>query len=210
MAQHAPLWLFFLMVFGIIALPGMDMAFVLSNALVGGRRSGLYAVAGMVAGGVFHTVAGVLGVGVLLQRVPGLTQMLMTAGAAYIAWIGYSLLRSNAVLGALPEAGSHASVVFYQAVLTCLMNPKAYLFMLAVFPQFLRPGGGMLWVQAAVLGGIIALTQMAVYGMVALAAGRSRRWLAARPLAQRQMARGVGLLLMAGALLTLLQGWING
>ncbi|MEZ0307134.1 MAG: LysE family translocator, partial [Ramlibacter sp.] len=67
MASQAHLWLFFLMVFGIIVLPGMDMAFVLASSLKGGRRAGLLAVAGIVAGGVCHVAGSALGIGLLLQ-----------------------------------------------------------------------------------------------------------------------------------------------
>lgn len=208
MTHYAHLWLFFWMVFGIIALPGMDMAFVLSNALVGGRRSGLFAVAGIVAGGVCHVVAGVLGLGLVLRWVPGLLNFLLLAGAAYIAWIGVAVLRSQSAIGPLPAVGTPPPwVIFRRAMLTCLMNPKAYLFMLAIFPQFLRVEYGSVGVQAVVLGGIIALTQTVVYGLWAVAAGGSREWLAARPRAVNAMARGVGSVLVLGAVWTAVRGW---
>ena len=63
MTEYTHLWLYFLMVFGVIALPGMDMAFVLASALSGGRRAGAFAVAGIVFGGLCHTAAGALGIG---------------------------------------------------------------------------------------------------------------------------------------------------
>ena len=70
MPDAALLWLFFCFVFGIIIVPGMDMAFVLANALTSGRRLGLYATAGVVAGGVVHVVVGALGVGAVLKLFP--------------------------------------------------------------------------------------------------------------------------------------------
>ena len=63
LTQTTQLWLFFVLVLGIIALPGMDMAFVLGSTLVDGRRGGLAALAGIVAGGVAHTAMAALGVG---------------------------------------------------------------------------------------------------------------------------------------------------
>ena len=57
--QH--LWLFSVMVLGIIALPGMDMAYVMASALAGGRRMGFAAVAGIVAGGAVHVAMAMLG-----------------------------------------------------------------------------------------------------------------------------------------------------
>ena len=89
------LWLFFTLLFGIIIVPGMDMVFVMAHSLTGGRASGLLATAGIMVGGVFHTLYTALAVSFLLHLVPGLFNVLLIAGAAYIAWIGLSLLRSN-------------------------------------------------------------------------------------------------------------------
>lgn len=63
MTEFTHLWLYFLMVLGVIALPGMDMAFVLASALAGGRKAGAFAVAGLVAGGICHTASGALSIG---------------------------------------------------------------------------------------------------------------------------------------------------
>ncbi|MGZ5848030.1 MAG: LysE family translocator, partial [Ramlibacter sp.] len=95
-----PLWLFALLSLGIMVVPGMDMAFVLSSALVDGRRAGFAAVAGMVAGAVVHVSMGALGIGLLLQLVPAAFNALLAAGALYVGWIGSSLLRSQVALGA--------------------------------------------------------------------------------------------------------------
>ena len=208
MDQFAHLWLFFLMVLGIIILPGMDMAFVMASSLTSGRRYGLFAVGGIVAGGVCHVVAGALGLGILLQLVPGMVNVMLVAGSLYIAWIGWSLMRSTSVFGALPDVQEHSPWrTFRQAALTCLLNPKAYLFMLAIFPQFLRLEYGSLWVQAAALGLIIAVTQAGVYGSLAIAAAGARQWLADRPGASVAMARTVGAVLILCAAFTAWQGW---
>jgi threonine/homoserine/homoserine lactone efflux protein len=209
MESTAHLWFFFVMAFGIIVLPGMDMAFVLASSLRGGRRSGLLAVAGIVAGGVVHVAASALGIGLLLQLIPGLFNALLLAGAAYIAWIGISLLRSASAAGALPQARGADTpwATFRQAVITCLLNPKAYLFMFAVFPQFFRPELGAVWTQALVLGIIISLTQAAVYGSLALAAGGAGAGLGARPRLQVLIVRAAGAMLMLGAAWTVMEGW---
>lgn len=208
MDQFAHLWLFFLMVLGIIILPGMDMAFVMASSLTGGRRYGLFAVGGIVAGGICHVVAGALGLGILLQLVPGMINVMLLAGSFYIAWIGWSLTRSTSVFGALPDVQEQSPWrTFRQAALTCLLNPKAYLFMLAIFPQFLRREYGSLWVQAAALGLIIAVTQAGIYGSLALAAAGTRQWLADRPGASVKMARTVGAVLILCAAFTAWQGW---
>jgi threonine/homoserine/homoserine lactone efflux protein len=133
---------------------------------------------------------------------------MLLAGALYLAWIGIALMRSASApglqAGARPR--SHAAT-FRQGMLTCLLNPKAYLFMLAVFPQFLRPEYGLIWLQAGVMWLIIAINQFCIYGGVAVVADRARTWLQDRPAAGTLATRCVGSLLLAAAMLTGVEGW---
>jgi threonine/homoserine/homoserine lactone efflux protein len=203
-----PLWLFALLSIGIMVVPGMDMAFVLSSALVDGRRAGFAAVAGMVAGAVVHVTMGALGIGLLLQVAPAAFNALLAAGALYVGWIGWSLLRSKVALG--PAEGTPPRAlerIFGKAALTCLLNPKAYLFTLAVFPQFLRPDRGPIATQAIAMWAIVATTQVVVYGAVAVGAARLRDSLDERPAAQARLGHAVGVLLLATAAWTLAHAW---
>jgi threonine/homoserine/homoserine lactone efflux protein len=203
-----PLIVFALLVAGIIALPGMDMAFVLGSALAGGRRAGFSAVAGIVAGGVLHVAMGTLGVGLLLQVIPGALNVLLVAGAAYITWLAFGLWRAPATL--IEPATATANTqgrTFVQALMTCLLNPKAYLFMVAVFPQFLRADRGPLPLQALVLGGIIAATQLLIYGSIAFGAATFRNAVARSETSQVATARSVSLLLGGTAIWTLIRAF---
>jgi threonine/homoserine/homoserine lactone efflux protein len=208
MGDSAHLWLFFGLVFGIVILPGMDMAFVLGSALVGGRRTGLAAVAGLIAGGVCHVVMGASGLAVLLALVPTAFNAMLIAGSLYVAWIGWGLCRVETGLALEgPRAILSPRATFARAALTNLMNPKAYVFMLAVFPQFIRPERGSIAGQAVVLGVIIAATQAGVYGTIAWLADGVRDWLGSHPGANRGIARAIGMLLVAVAALTAVEGW---
>lgn len=208
LAQTDHLWLFFLLVVGIIALPGLDMAFVLGSTLVDGLRSGLAALAGVVAGGVVHTAMAGLGVGLALKAMPQLFNLLLVAGALYLVWIGASLVFGASALGTIgPTASRPLSATFRRGLLTCLLNPKAYLFMVAVFPQFVRPEHGSLTVQAVTMGAIIAVTQVVVYGTVVLGSVQAREWLHSSGRVQVLAGQAVGGLLVLGGLWTLWQGW---
>jgi threonine/homoserine/homoserine lactone efflux protein len=208
MIQTAHLWLFFLLVFGVVLLPGLDMAYVLASALVGGRRAGIAATAGIVAGGVVHVTMGALGVVAVLRLFPTAFNAVLLAGALYIAWIGITLLRSHATLDDPPtEQRRSGAATFRQGMVTSLLNPKAYLFTLAIFPQFIKPQYGVLWLQALVMWLIIASTQVAVYGGMALGGDRVRAWLATRPVANAMLAKLVGAILLATAFYTAFEGW---
>jgi threonine/homoserine/homoserine lactone efflux protein len=203
----AHLWIFFGLVFSIVILPGMDMAFVLGSALVGGRRAGLAAVAGLIAGGICHVTVGALGLMAFLTLFASAFNALLIAGALYVAWLGYGLWRATdgVALDTSQPLRSPAGT-FSRAMMTNLLNPKAYVFMLAVFPQFIRPDRPVAG-QAVVLSAIITVTQGAVYGAVAVAADRLRSWLIANPRANRRLARTVGACLIVVAVFTAVQGW---
>ena len=207
MTHYAQLWLFFALVFGVVILPGLDMAYIMGSALSGGRRAGFAALGGVVVGGACHVVMTGLGVSLLLRTVPGAFNALLITGALYIAWIGVSLLRSDAAFSVAATGDRPLAAMFRQGMLTCLLNPKAYLFMLAIFPQFLRPQYGALLAQAAVMWLIIALNQVLVYGGLALAADRARQWLSREPAAGAFVARSVGVLLIGAAMFTGIEGW---
>lgn len=205
------LWLFFLVVFAVVVLPGMDMAYIAGSAVVGGRRQGLLALCGVVAGGVCHVLAAAAGIGLLLQLVPGLFNAVLFAGAGYLGWIAWTLLRSRdgaALQADAPSLSPRAAVL--RGALTSLLNPKAYLFMLAVFPQFIDPRQGPVWLQALVLWLVIAVTQTLVYGPLALAASGARAWLARKPATGLWLNRMVGTVLMVTAVWTAVVGWRGG
>jgi threonine/homoserine/homoserine lactone efflux protein len=208
LTETGHLWLYFVLVFGIIILPGMDMAFVMASAMVDGRRAGFAAVAGIVTGGVIHLLMSAIGIGLILKTVPQLFNAMLIAGALYIAWIGWSLLRGASALGEIKtEMSRTLGATFGRAVLTCLLNPKAYVFMLAVFPQFLRLEYGSLVTQSIILGAITSTTQFAVYGAIALLAAETRSWLRNNKSQQIQLGRLIGAVLIAAAVWTVWQGW---
>lgn len=201
------LWLYLILLFGIIVVPGMDMFFVLANALTRGRKAGFSAVAGIMLGGAVHTLFGALAVGVLTQLPTMLFQVMILAGAAYMAWIGYTLLRSSITVDTIGGATARSDkVIFRQGLVTCLLNPKAYLFVLAVFPQFMRPEYGPIWSQALVMGLMTITMQFLIYGGLALAAGKGRDALVGHPDVTTWIGRGAGALFVAAALFTAWHG----
>ncbi len=208
MTQYSQLWLFFVLVFGIIVTPGMDMAYIMGSALTGGLRSGFTALAGIMAAAVYHVTIGALGIGVLLKLVPAAFNALLVAGSLYIAWIGWSILKGAAAFELGTEARPRKPwATFRRGLLTSILNPKAYLFTLAVYPQFIRPEYGSLLAQACAIWLIINLTQLGVYGSVVVAAHGLRGWLGSNPRSGVMVGRAVGIMLILGAVYTGVSSW---
>lgn len=208
MSHGAHLWLYFILVFSVILTPGMDMAYVLASALTGGRTSGFAAIAGIVTAAVLHMASAVLGISLLLRLYPAAFRVMLLAGALYIAWIGIGIIRRASVLRVEAQAPVRPPrMAFRQGMLTNLLNPNAYLFTLAVIPQFLRPGDGPLWLQGTVLWSLGSLCEVVIYGAVTLLAAKLRAFLEADPAAAARMSRLVGVMLMLAGAVAAVSGW---
>lgn len=194
------LWLYFVLLVGIIAVPGMDMLLVMANALSGGRRAGLAATAGIMLGGATHTLIGLAAVTLLSQLIPQLFTAMLVIGSLYMMWIGYTLARSHIEVDHVSAVSRRPiSRVFWQGYLTCIVNPKAWMFIMSVLPQFLKPSFGPLLPQAIVMGVMTIVTQGVIYGGLATAAARSRDALVGNPSITVWIGRAAGWMLIAVA-----------
>lgn len=164
-----------------IVIPGADWAYAISGGL---RARVLPAVGGLLLGHVVVLAVVAAGVGAVVARFPMALTALTVAGAAYLLWLGWGVLRhasgpQEAGDVTTGSAGRWAARGFGVSAL----NPKLLLLALAVLPQFTSlaapwPVGA----QIAALAGVHLATCAAVYLAVGVAA---RRVLAARPLAAR-------------------------
>ncbi len=205
-AYFEHLWLYLVLLVGIIAVPGMDMMFVLANALSGGRRAGLAATLGIMLGGVAHTVIGFAAVALLSSLIPRLFPFMLIAGSLYMIWIGFTLARSRIEINHVDRVSRNSfRQIAAQGFVTCLVNPKAWMFVMSVVPQFLKPAFGPLLPQAAVMGLMTITVQAAVYGAIALAALKARDALVSNDGATIWIGRGAGVLLVFVAAFTLIQ-----
>ena len=201
------IWLYSVLLFGIIIVPGMDMFFVIANSLAGGRLRGLAATGGIMLGGVCHNIFAAFGVSAVLATSPGLLSVILVAGACYMFWIGYTLLKSSITVNGIgPASSATAAVAFRQGLVTCLLNPKAFLFVVAVYPQFIRAEYGPVWQQVLVTGVLTVAMQLVIYGGLGLAAAGSRSFLTGSPSVTIWIGRSAGVMFIVAALLTLANG----
>lgn len=126
----------------IILLPGPNSLYVLSVAARRGVRDGYRAAAGVFCGDLILMLLAAAGMASLLLAYPGLFTLMKAAGAAYLAYVGLGLLRT-AIRRWRGEAPAEVSSAqpdlrdpFRRALVICLLNPKAILFFMSFFIQF--------------------------------------------------------------------------
>lgn len=154
-------------------VPGADMTFVVASAARGGRRDGTIAALGIGAGTLVHISAAVLGLSAILATSQTAFTIIQWVGAAYLAWIALSLLRSGggAEAGASPRRSGWA--LFRAAALVNILNPKVALFFLAFLPQFVDPHASLPALQILCLGLWFDVVGTIVNLVVAIIAARA-------------------------------------
>jgi leucine efflux protein len=141
------LWTYVLGAFGIILLPGPNSLYVLSVATARGVRAGYQGALGVFLGDTILLLLTALGAASLLRSNPSLFLVVKYLGAAYLAWVGVNLIwaairkwNRKAVEGApAAEAPANLQQPFKRALVISLLNPKAILFLLSFFVQFIDP-----------------------------------------------------------------------
>jgi leucine efflux protein len=140
------IWTYALGALGIILLPGPNSLFVLSVATARGVKAGYHSAMGVFVGDTVLLTLTALGAASLLHTYPALFMVVKYAGAGYLTWLGLNLIRSAwvslrtpAVNAPTPAAQSpvHLADPFKRALLISLHNPKAILFLLSFFVQFI-------------------------------------------------------------------------
>jgi threonine/homoserine/homoserine lactone efflux protein len=184
----------------LVLTPGPNLLYLISRTLCQGRAAGIVSLAGTTTGFVVHILAAALGLSAVLVAVPAAYDAVRWAGAAYLLWLAWDAVRPARSQGAgglfaparLPDAPPGR--LYRMGVLTSILNPKVALFYLALFPQFVAPEHGSVFVQSLVLGATQIVIAVAGDLAFVLSAAAVARWLAARPawaIAQRWVLGGV-------------------
>ncbi|WP_329565311.1 leucine efflux protein LeuE [Kitasatospora sp. NBC_01266] len=181
----------------IVLLPGPNSIYVLSVAARKGIRTGYRAAAGVFLGDFTLITLTSLGAASLLKANPEAFAVVKFGGAAYLLWIGFGMLRAARSLWLerhaaaepepepTPEPEAAAERPFRRALVISLLNPKAILFLLSFFTQFVDPHYGMPALSFLLLGGILQamsflyLSTLIFAGTRLAAAFRRRRALSA-------------------------------
>ncbi|WP_093799415.1 leucine efflux protein LeuE [Streptomyces sp. Wb2n-11] len=175
----------------IILLPGPNSLYVLSVAARRGVRTGYKAAAGVWCGDAVLMVLSAAGVASLLQANALLFGIVKYAGAGYLTWLAIGMMRAAWSMWrtrntrtdedtAVVEAAPPAERPYRRALVISLLNPKAILFFISFFVQFVDPAYAHPALSFVLLGALAQLASVLylsalIFGGTHLAAAFRRR-----------------------------------
>jgi len=198
---HDP-WLFAATVLVLNATPGVDLVLTLTRTLQHGVRGGLATALGISSGCVLHALGAAFGLAALLAASALAFTIVKWAGAAYLLWLAFGMLRtalrpaaqaarSDAVddltaTSSLPSTDPRADLraapaptgwqLYRQGVLTNALNPKVALFFLALLPQFIDGDAPHKTLAFLFLGGWFVVQGTSFLVAFVLLVAPLRRW----------------------------------
>jgi len=154
-------------------IPGPAVLLTLARSISGGPRAGIATGFGIAAGDAVHTLMAVIGLSAVLMTSALAFDIVKYLGAAYLIYLGIRAVFERSGGGFdLPNVKPlSGAVVFRQAFLTEILNPKTALFFLAFLPQFVEVERGHVGMQIAFLGLLFTLLGFVTDSCYALAAG---------------------------------------
>jgi homoserine/homoserine lactone efflux protein len=179
----------------LVIVPGPTVTLIVANSLKYGTRAGLINIAGTQLGLALCIGVVLLGLASLIATLGWWFDLVRLAGAAYLVWLGWKLLRSSGSLDAPGNAPRPREGFFVQGFAVLMSNPKALVLFGAFFPQFIDPNGD--YVSQVILLGITAMMVALVFdSLYAILAGRAGAVLTQRRV--RLVSQASGLCLIGG------------
>ena len=187
-----------------IATPGPTVLLALANGSRYGLRRSVPGMFGAVFSDFVLVGAVALGLGALLAASEFWFSVLKWVGAAYLAWLGLRMLRSQGGFdvpadGAAAQGQATARSIFTKSFLVAVTNPKGYLFCSALLPQFIDPAAAQAPQYIAIAIVFASLDFLVMFGY-ALTGAKAVRLLKASATRWLDRACGGALLALAGSL----------
>ncbi|HEY8344360.1 MAG TPA: LysE family transporter [Bacillota bacterium] len=136
--------------------PGPDFFVVLKNSLGHGKRMGIATALGIGLALTIHISCTILGLALFLQKNPTIFRIIQVIGAIYLFRLGWQSLLTKSSSQQLIDSQSENNIQgteqkslaagFKEGFFCNMLNPKAALFFLSVFSQFLTVNTAF-WVQ---------------------------------------------------------------
>lgn len=132
-------WSYFIGAIFIILVPGPNTFFVLKSSIAGGLKNGYVAATGVFIGDAVLMFLAYAGVATLIKTTPLLFNIVRYLGAFYLLWLGIKMLYSTLAhkTSVTSEHDIHKGDTFKRSLILSLTNPKAILFYVSFFVQFI-------------------------------------------------------------------------
>jgi threonine/homoserine/homoserine lactone efflux protein len=174
---------FGLVAFAMVLTPGPNMAYLVSRSICQGRTAGLVSLGGVALGFLTYMLLAAFGITALLLAVPYAYDTLRIAGAIYLGWMAWSVLRPGGTslfhVRALPADSPRKLLLM--GLLTNLLNPKIAALYLSLLPQFVDQSLGHVLRQTLTLGATQIAISLAVNAAIVAGAASIAGFLAGRP-----------------------------
>lgn len=177
-----------------LLIPGPGNLALITSTGKGGRRGGLAAAMGLIAGDQVLMWTAVAGVAALLVAYPAVFHAVQWLGAAYLAWLGFRMLTAKP--GSQPILDIQPHHYFRQAFVITLLNPKAIVFYMAFFPLFVDPARHQGLLTFGVMAATIAALTLLYCVTVVLLTHHLAERLRASPKLTRGLEKVAGLFLI--------------
>ena len=177
--------------------PGADFAMVTRNSMVLSRRAGVLTATGIALGVLIHVAYSMAGIGLLISRSILLFSLIKFAGAAYLIYLGITMMRAKKADPSEAQA-EPAALSDFNALktgfFTNALNPKTTLFVVSLFTQVISPQTPLV-VQLG-YGAFMSLAHLVWFVLVACAFSSdvARRVVAS---SRHLVERGIGAVLVA-------------
>ncbi len=194
-------WTYLLGTIAIVLLPGPNSLFVLATAAQRGIAAGYRAACGVFLGDSVLMLATALGVASLLHTFPVLFILIKSLGAAYLVWLGVNMLRGvwkkmhqTAPMDELKAVPKVVAKPLTKAFLLSLSNPKAILFFVSFFIQFVDPKYAYPGLSFLILAVILQVISFVYLSSLIFTGARLAQWFAQRKRLAAGATTGVGAL----------------
>ena len=146
--------------------PSADTMYILGKTLSGGKKSGIISVFGISTGVLIHTILVAFGLSAVLSKSILAFNIIKTLGAVYLIYMGIKSIMDKSSLEESKENKiENLKEIYFQGVITNILNPKVALFFLAFLPQFINENN-QYGILPFILLGISFCITSSIYGVI--------------------------------------------
>ena len=172
-------WIFVLAALLLNLTPGNDMLYVAARSTGQGIKAGIISALGIMIGCTVHILLAMVGLSAVIAKSAFVFEIIKYIGAGYLIFLGIKALAATKTKLEINDASKPLSLnkIFWQGVVTNVLNPKVALFFLAFLPQFINIDGTNTGWQILFLGSWFNVQGTLINIIIALLFGKIGTWL---------------------------------